>query len=88
MAMLRRKYGGCADHGRQKRNIPESLTRHQRGAKWPADSALTRHANTARQTQNMGDRSAPSPICGSGEPPGTRTLNPLIKSQLGAEMIA
>lgn len=36
---LRWMCGGCAAHGRQKRNIPESLTRHQRGAKWPADSA-------------------------------------------------
>ena len=81
MAMLRRKYGGCADHGRQKRNIPESLTRHQRGAKWPADSA-SRWLRECHQTQNMGVGTYPTPTCGSGEPPGTRTLNPLIKSQL------
>ena len=33
----------------------------------------------------MGDGYVPFPTCSSGEPPGTRTLNPLIKSQQGME---
>src|SRR5258708_24748602 len=36
---------------------------------------------SARKQQNMGLGSVPNPISSRGEPPGTRTPNPLIKSQ-------
>ena len=54
----------------------------------PLTPYRTRRQNTTRQTQNMGVGYAPTPTGSSGEPPGTRTLNPLIKSQMGPEMMA
>jgi len=47
-----------------------------------------RRGNAGRRTQNVGVGTSPTPTYRGGEPPGTRTPNPLIKSQLGVDGIA